>query len=200
MARSTSCPSPCRWIPRGLLIAREHRIEERLRRFRHFFERRPGKLILTCHRRVGRAPRFQRRRHGWRQCMRIAESERLLERGPKSFCVEGPSTFSGASTIRRSMSLVVRARLRRTSRTRPPFSVAVSPNTATMRARNRSKTRSWRLRASPADDAQEGNSGFPFVHRSAFGGTQKGIQGSLLCKCAPVAAIKPPCSRCREGV
>jgi hypothetical protein len=60
------------------------------------------------------------------------------------------STSSGEPTMRRSTSFVVRARSRRSSRTRPPFSVAASPSTATIRARKRSKTRSWRLRANSA--------------------------------------------------
>src|SRR5260221_14582964 len=45
------------------------------------------------------------------------------------------------------MSLVVRARSTRSSTTRPPLIIALSPSSLTMRARKRSKTSSWRLRA-----------------------------------------------------
>ncbi|MBT9557678.1 MAG: calcium-binding EGF-like domain-containing protein [Myxococcales bacterium] len=48
---------------------------------------------------------------------------------------DGP-TCSGEPTMRRSTSFVVRARSRRSSRTRPPFRVAASPKTATMRGRH----------------------------------------------------------------
>jgi hypothetical protein len=44
----------------------------------------------------------------------------------------------------------------RSSTTRPPLSMALSPSSRAMRARKRSKTRSWRLRAKsiPLDDEE----------------------------------------------
>ena len=60
------------------------------------------------------------------------------------------STSSGEPTMRRSTSFVVRARSRRSSRTSPPFSVAASPSTATIRAEEAIEDESWRLRANSA--------------------------------------------------